>query len=85
MQCQSAICQLVSHKPVHSSKLTSNTQVSFYDVKPYHNSALNKFMIRYCSMAVQAPGRSLGLIFAGYVQQACQKPYPIIVYSVAKQ
>ena len=75
MQCQSAICQLVSHKPVHSSKLTSNTQVSSYDVKPYHNSALNKFMIRYCSMAVQAP----------YVQLASQNPYPIIVYSVAKQ
>lgn len=26
----------------------------------------------------------LGLIFAGYVPLASQKPYPIIVYSVAK-
>ena len=85
MQCQSAICQLVSHKPVHSSKLTSNAQVSSYDIKPYHNSALNKFMIRYCSMAVQAPGRLLGLIFAGYVQLASQNSYPIIASSVAKQ
>ena len=75
MQCQSAICQLVSHKPVHSSKLVSDTQVSSYDVKPYHNSALNKFMILYCSMAVQAP----------YVQLVSQNSYPIIVYSVAKQ
>ena len=58
MQCQSAISQLVFHKPVHSSKLISDTQVSSYDVKPYHNSALNKFMILYCSSPICAAGLS---------------------------
>ena len=29
-------------------------------------------------------GEVLGVIFAGYVLQASQNPYPIIVYSVAK-